>query len=320
MTAVGQADLAQSRPALLLVGHGTRSAPGVSQFQAFVDRVRKRAGETVVDGGFIELSSPPVADAVARLVATGQRRLAVVPMTLVAAGHSKGDIPGALARERTRHPGLDYTYGRPLGPHPTLLAALDERIGVVCPRRDRADTTVLLVSRGSTDPDANAEIAKVARLLWEGRGFAGVEPAFISLADPGVPAGLERCRRLGASRIVVAPYFLFAGVLPDRVVAQARGWAAEHRGVDVRCAGLLGDSDGLVDLVLERFGEALDGDIRMNCDTCLYRVALPGFAHRVGAAQTPHDHPDDPTHPHGHHHHLDGHPHHSHPHHGEPAH
>ncbi|WP_322747776.1 MULTISPECIES: sirohydrochlorin chelatase [unclassified Frankia] len=299
-------------PALLIVGHGTRSAGGVSQFQTFVDLVRTRAGGTPVDGGFIELSRPPVADVVARFVAAGQHRLAVVPLTLVAAGHAKGDIPAALARERARHPSFDYTYGRPLGPHPTLLAALDERIATVCSRADRAQTTVLLVSRGSTDPDANAEVAKVARLLWEGRGFAGVEPAFISLAEPGVPAGLDRCARLGASQIVVAPYFLFTGVLPDRVIAQARGWAAQNPTVDLRCAGLLGDHDGLVDLVLERFHEALDGDIRMNCDTCLYRVALPGFEHRVGAPQTPHDHPDDPTHPSGHHQHH-GHGHHPHP-------
>ncbi|ONH35283.1 cobalamin biosynthesis protein CbiX [Protofrankia sp. BMG5.30] len=292
-----------SAPALLIVGHGTRSAAGVAQFQEFVERVRERADGTPVDGGFIELSRPPVADAVARLVDAGHRRLAVVPLTLVSAGHAKGDIPGALARERARHPGLRYTYGRPLGPHPTLLTALDERIDAVYPHAERAKVIVLLVSRGSTDPDANAEIAKVARLLWEGRGFAGVEPAFISLAEPGVPAGLERCRRLGASRIVVAPYFLFTGVLPERVVSQAAGWAAEHPDVDVRCAGLLGDSDALVDLVFERFAEALAGDIRMNCDTCLYRIALPGFEHRVAAPQAPHDHPDDPAHPHGHHHH-----------------
>ncbi len=296
----------QPAPALLIVGHGTRSGAGVSQFQAFVDRVRERADGTAVDGGFIELSRPPVADAVARLVATGQRRLGVVPLTLVAAGHAKGDIPGALARERARHPELRYVYGRPLGPHPALLAALDERIGRVCSRDERADTTVLLVSRGSTDPDANAEITRVARLLWEGRGFAGVEPAFISLAEPGVPAGLDRCRRLGASRIVVAPYFLFTGVLPERVIAQAHGWAAHNPTVDLRCAGLLGahdggDHDGLADLVLERFREALGGDIRMNCDTCVYRVAMPGFEHRVNAPQTPHDHPDDPAHQHDHH-------------------
>jgi sirohydrochlorin cobaltochelatase len=218
-----------------------------------------------------------------------------VPLTLVAAGHAKGDIPASMTRERQRHPGLDVAYGRPLGPHPVLLELLAARLEAVCPTQLWEQTYVLLVGRGSTDPDANAEVFKVARLLWEGRGLAGVETAFISLAEPGVPAGLERCRRLGARRVVVLPYFLFAGVLPDRVAAQARAWASGHPDVDVRYAALIGDCDELADLVLERYREALDGDIRMNCDTCLYRVALPGHAHRVGAPQHPHDHPHDPS-------------------------
>jgi sirohydrochlorin cobaltochelatase len=152
---------------------------------------------------------------------------------------------------------------------------------------------VVLVGRGSTDPDANAEIAKVARLLWEGRGYGGVEFSFISLAEPSVPAALHRAVLLGARRIVVAPYFLFPGVLPDRVVSQSREFAAGRPGVEVAVAGLIGACGELTGLVLERYDEALGGDIRMNCDTCAYRVALPGFADKVGRPQTPHYHPDD---------------------------
>jgi sirohydrochlorin cobaltochelatase len=248
---------------------------------------------------------------VTELVEQGVRRFAAVPLMLVSAGHAKGDIPAALAREKERHPGISYTYGRPLGPHPSLLAVLERRLdealgGTVRTPEDRADVTVLLVGRGSTDPDANAEVHKVARLFWEGRGFAFVEPAFVSLAWPGVPEGLERCRLLGAKRVVVAPYFLFSGVLPDRVAEQARTYAAANPDLEVRCAGVLGtDLDSkagepLADLVLERYEEALAGDIRMNCDSCVYRIAMPGFEERVGAPQTPHHHPDDPAHPHSH--------------------
>jgi sirohydrochlorin cobaltochelatase len=165
---------------------------------------------------------------------------------------------------------------------------------------DLADTAVVLVGRGSSDPDANAEICKVARLLWEGRGFDAVEPSFVSLAEPSVPATLERVRRLGARRVVVAPYFLFPGVLPDRIAAQSAAFAADHPVLDVRVADVIGDCDELADLVLARYHEALHGDIRMNCDTCAYRVLLPGFEDKLGAAQTPHHHPDDPSHGHGH--------------------
>ncbi|GAA2191399.1 uroporphyrinogen-III C-methyltransferase [Micromonospora lupini] len=310
---------------LVIVGHGTRSAAGVDQFAALVERVRRRGDIGDVEGGFIELSRPPLTDAVGALVARGHRALVALPLVLTAAGHGKGDIPAAMAREQERHPGLTYRYGRPLGPHPLLHDALAERIDAALADAapsdaspaetspagvDRAGTWVALIGRGSTDPDANAEVAKVARLLWEGRGYAGVEPGFISLASPSVPEVLDRLRRLGARRIVVAPYFLFAGVLPDRIVAQSAEFAAAHPDLDVRVAEVIGDCDALADLVLERHAEALGGDIRMNCDTCAYRVLMPGFADKVGRPQRPHDHPDDPV---GHHHHH-GHDHHGHGH------
>jgi len=321
-------------PPLIVVGHGTRSAAGVEQFVALARRVRARAAlpdgaalaPADVEGGLIELARPTVGEAVNLLLGgdgVPGRPIVAVPLVLTAAGHGKGDIPASLARERLRHPGLTYRYGRPLGPHPVLQRLLEERIDAALaasPQRqplpredpaDRAGTHVVLVGRGSTDPDANAEVAKVARLLWEGRGYAGVEPSFVSLAEPSVPAALDKVRLLGARRVVVAPYFLFAGVLPDRIVDQATAWAAAEPQVDVRVAGLIGDCDELADLVLERYREALDGDIRMNCDTCAYRIALPGFEDKVGRPQTPHHHPDeDGGHGHGHHH--DAHDHHDH--------
>ena len=322
---------------LLIIGHGTRDATGVAQFRQLIGRVRDQSAGRLpaVDGGFIELSAPSVSEVVpglagGRLADGGPAELVAVPLVLSAAGHGKGDIPAALAREQVRHPGLRYRYGRPLGPHPVLLDVLEARIDAALAleargvdargvdaqgaesrgvgARDltargsdaRAGTHVVLVGRGSTDPDGNAEVAKVARLLWEGRGYADVTLSFISLTGPSVPAALERARRLGAERIVVAPYFLFAGVLPDRVAAQAGAFAEQHREIDVRVAGLIGACDELAGLVLERYAEALHGDIRMNCDTCAYRIAMPGFADKVGQAQTPHHHPHDVTAGHGH--------------------
>jgi sirohydrochlorin cobaltochelatase len=219
---------------------------------------------------------------------------------LSAAGHAKGDIPAALARERTRHPGLRWSYARPLGPHPQLVELLAARVAAVAGARAPA---VLVVGRGSTDPDANADVVKTTRLLWEGRGYPLAETAFVSLARPDVLEGLERCRLLGARQIVVARYFLFPGVLPDRVAARAGQYAAAHPELDIRCADVLGDCDEVAALVYERYHEALSGDIRMNCDLCVYRIAMPGFEHRVGEPQHPHDHPhdhDSSPHPHDH--------------------
>nr|WP_202035760.1 sirohydrochlorin chelatase [Streptomyces mexicanus] len=293
---------------MLIAGHGTRDDAGAEAFRDFVRRLGQRRPDLAVAGGFIELSPPPLGEAVTELVERGVRRFAAVPLMLVSAGHAKGDIPAALAREKERHPGISYTYGRPLGPHPALLRVLERRLeeALEGTAEDRSDVTVLLVGRGSTDPDANAEVFKAARLLWEGRGYAGVETAFVSLAAPDVPSGLERCARLGARRIVVLPYFLFTGILPDRVRRQTQEWAAAHPGLEVRSADVIGPEPELLDLVLERYEEAVKGDLRMNCDSCVYRIALPGFEEKVGLPQQPHFHPDDDGHHghgHGHHHH-----------------
>jgi sirohydrochlorin cobaltochelatase len=303
-------------PPLLLAAHGTRDQAGVDAFTALTERVGVLAAvqRTPVAGGFIELSPPPLREAVAALASGGPGRMVAVPLMLSAAGHAKGDIPAALARERTRHPGLTWAYARPLGPHPALIDLLAARIAAVSrrggsqggywvrpPVANTVNPAVLLVGRGSTDPDANADVAKTARLLWEGRDYPFAETAFISLARPSVPEGLERCRLLGARRIVVARYFLFPGVLPDRVAEQAAGYAAEHPELDIACTDVLGDCDEIAALVYERYREALTGDIRMNCDVCVYRIAMPGFEHRVGQPQHPHDHPHDPhDHAHGH--------------------
>lgn len=279
---------------LMIVGHGTRSAEGVTAFRAFVDRVRRLAGESLpaVGGGFIELSAPSLGEAMTSMPVLSNPEMVAVPLVLTAAGHGKGDIPAALARERLRHAGLRWRYGRPLGPHPVLLDVLADRVDAALAGASREGTHVVLVGRGSTDPDANAEVAKVARLLWEGRGYAGAEFCFISLAEPSVPAALDKVRRLGADRVVVARYFLFPGVLPDRVAAQSREFAAST-GLDVRVGGVIGDCPDLAGLVMERYEEALRGDIRMNCDTCAHRITLPGFADKVGRPQVPHHHPHD---------------------------
>ena len=292
-----------NRPPLLLAGHGTRDPAGVAAFTAFTTRLQARFAPQGIDvaGGFIELSDPPLRDAVTELTGRGHRRVVAVPLVLSAASHAKSDIPAALARERARHPGLNWSYGRPLGPHPVLLDLLAARIaGQAWHDPGGPPPAVLLVARGSTDPDANAEACKIARLLWEGRDYAFAETAFVSLASPDVQAGLERCRLLGASRVIVARYFLFPGILPDRIAEQAGEYAVAHPELDVRCAEVLGDCDELAGLVAERYHEALAGDIRMNCDVCAYRTALPGFEDRVGAAQRPHPHPHDDGHVHAH--------------------
>ena len=290
-------------PALLIVGHGTRDPRGAEEFHDLVSLVRKRSQNLSVEGGFIELSRPPISECVDRLVEDGACEISAVPLMLLAAGHAKNDIPATLVREGMSHPEVRFSYGRALGVRPELLKLMDERISAVVPEDEKENTAVLVVGRGASDPDANSDMYKISRLFFEGRPYPMVETAFVSLASPKVPEALERLRKLGARRVVVFSYFLFAGVLEERIREQSEAFATTNPDIEVRHAGYFGPSEEVADLILDRHREALSGDIRMNCDVCVHRVAMPGFEEKVGAPATPHYHPDEPGHDHGHHHH-----------------
>jgi sirohydrochlorin cobaltochelatase len=288
----------EADPALLVVGHGSRDPRGAREFHDLLGLVRRRDPSLTVEGGFIELSRPPISECVDRLAEQDARDVAAVPLMLLAAGHAKDDIPATLVREKLNHPGITFHYGRALGIRPELLELIEERISSVVSETEKEETAVLLVGRGSSDPDANSDLTKIARLFYEGRPYPLVESAYVSMTPPGVAEGLERCRKLGAKHIAVFSYFLFTGILEERIRGQSESFAATNPDVEVRYAGYFGPDSRVADLLVERYAEAVEGDIRMNCDVCVHRVALPGFEEKVGAAATPHYHPDE----HGHHH------------------
>ncbi len=227
--------------------------------------------------------------------------MVAVPLVLLGAGHMKNDGPGALARARLRHPGVDVAYGRDLGVHPTVLALAEARAREAMAAAAPSDHATVLVGRGSSDPDANSELYKACRLVWDRRRLGMVEPAFVSLAPPGVSEALQRCPGWVPPRITVVPYFLFAGVLPDRIRAEARAWASRpsrRRGprrptTSVRCPNW----PAWCSSATRRRGA---GDAHMNCDCCAFRTALPGYEERVGRPLVVHGHAHDHRH-HDHH-------------------
>jgi sirohydrochlorin cobaltochelatase len=270
-------------PVLLAVAHGTAERAGIAELDALVERVRALAPGLRVALAYVDHEPPSVSAALAGLAREGAA-VVTVPLLLVAASHSKGDIAGAIRLARSAYPGFAVSYGRPLSPSPELFDVVLDRLAAV---GAGSDTAVLLVSAGSADPDANAEMFRTARLLWELRGGAApVEVAFASAAAPTVTEGLARLRLLGHAEVVVAPYFLAPGKF---ITAVARDAVAEGALV----ASVLGAHDGVARTVLQRYAEAVDGGVLMNCDTCVYRVAMPGREARVGLPQRPHSHPSD---------------------------
>ena len=270
---------------LLGVAHGSRDPASQAVVEGLLERAAALRTGLRTHAAYVDNASPSIRAALATLVADGVRDVAVVPLLLTPASHSKTDVAGSVQAGRLDHPGLRLRYGRPLGPHPVLVDVLARRLAEA---GADDDDPVLLVAGGALDPDANAQVAATARLLWEGRSWPSVDVAFASTTRPTVPEALDRLRRLGHPRVSVARYFLGPGYLPRLVVKQAA-----TVDVEVVVSEPLGVSDRIASLLLGRYDETLTGDVRMNCDVCLYRIALPGREDAVGAPQEPHTHPDD---------------------------
>lgn len=262
---------------LLLVGHGSRSEEGRAELLELSGRVTAAAPDLAVEAGFLELSGPPAGSALDRLVSRGVERASVIPLMLNAAGHSKSDVPAIVLDGRRRHRGVALQYGRPLGPDHAILSLAQRRIAAA----GGHGLPLALLARGTSDPDANSDACKAARLVGECAGSPVVVTGFSGVTWPSVPQALDQLRLLGAVRIVCFAWFLFTGVLVERMKSDFALFSAQS-GVEVLDAGYLGPDRSLVQLVLERHAEALGGDIRMNCDVCAYRRPFPGLEGRVG--------------------------------------
>jgi len=278
---------------VMLCGHGSRNQRAVGEFAALADTLRDRLPGVPVEYGYLEFADPVIHAGLDRLRALGLKRILAVPGMLFAAGHAKNDIPSVLNTYAARHPGLDITYGRELGVDPRMLRAAGERIGAalagpaVVPR-DK--TLLLVVGRGASDPDANANVAKVMRLLWEGMGFGWGEVAYSGVTFPLVAPALSHIVRLGYSRVVVFPYFLFTGVLVKRIYDAVDEAQAAHADIDFVKAPYLSDHPLVVDTFIDRLREMLVGENLMNCAMCKYREQVLGFEAELGRAQESHHH------------------------------
>ncbi len=318
---------------LMICGHGSRDPRAVAEFATLVERIRARVGrEWPVAHGYLEFARPVLREGLDRLRDKGCDRILAVPGMLFAAGHAKNDIPSVLNAYANDH-GIRIDYARELGLDAKMIHAAKARIEEAIAAAERRihphDTLLLVVGRGSSDPDANANVAKLTRLLLEGLGFGWAETAYSGVTFPLVGAALQHVVRLGFKRIIVFPYFLFTGILVERIYAAADAAARAHPEVDIIKAPYLNDHPLVVETFLERARGILEGDTAMNCALCKYRTQLPAFEHQVGEPQISHHHHVEgigtgshpqahasASHEHAHHHHHHHHHHdHDHAHH-----
>lgn len=288
----------QSHPPLVLLGHGTRDREGRQAFLDFAERFQQYDLSRPIIPCFLELTEPLLQSGLDQAVERGYQELTVLPVLLFAARHGKFDITQALDQARLQYPHLTLYYGRHFGISLHWLTLWQQRLqqiqanSLVPPE----ETLLLFVGRGASDPDANGDVYKLARLIWEGSGYQGVEVCFTGITHPRLEAGFERIWTWNPRQVIVLPHLLFTGVLVKRIQTVVQQQQTDHPQVPIHLLPEIGTDPALFELIKEREEEARLGQVQMNCDLCKFRRA-------VGVSQgSHHDHGHGSDHHHHHHH------------------
>ena len=305
---------------LVIAGHGSRDADGTREFEEALMLLKQRQPDRVITHGFLEFATPTIDEALRENVRMGSRKIVMVPGILFAASHGKNDMPVELLSVKPEFPEVEFHYGGPMGIHPLLLKLFQERIisaeaqsAQMIPRHE---SLLVVVGRGTTDPDVNSNVNKLARMVEEGMGFGSSYVCYSGTAKPLVADGIARAAQMGYRRVVVIPYFLFTGILIKRIYGAIDEVQPKFSDVEVLKAGYLGVHPHVTDVWVEKAREALVGINSSNCSLCKYRTQIVGYEGEVGKVQEAHHHHvrgilgDSHTH----HHETEGAHSHSHPH------
>ena len=289
-------DNSEIKYGVMICGHGSRSKSAVAEFAVLAEKLDPLFPDWPVEYGYLEFATPVIKTGLDRLREQGVNHVLAVPGMLFAAGHAKNDIPSVLNTYAAEHD-ITIQYGRELAVDLKMLKAAGQRVtealdqadaehGVV----DRHNTCLVVIGRGSSDPDANSNVAKIARMLVESLGLGWCETGFSGVTFPLVEPCLEKVSKLGFKRIVVFPYFLFSGILIDRIYGFTDEVAARHPEIEFVKAGYLNDHDDVIATFADRVKEILTGNNNMNCSMCKYRAQVLGFEDEVGLPQESHHH------------------------------
>jgi len=301
-----------AKTGIMVCGHGSRDKDAEVEFALVAEGLKKRFPDMPVEYGFLEYSAPNIHMGLNNLIKQGVEHIYAVPGMLFAATHAKNDIPSVLTTFADTQEDLEVSYGAELGLQDAMIEAFQARIyesmGIdpENPPESLYDTMLVVVGRGTSDTQANAEAAKLTRLVNENMGFGWADTVYSGVTYPSVGVGLDKLLKLGFKRIVVAPYFLFTGRLIKRITGYVNKVAAENPDVEFINTPYLRDHDKVIDAFELRVRELFTDKVSSEEDL------MTSFKRRLAAGEIDvhHHHaeyqdPEVHTHTHDH----DGHEH-----------
>ena len=291
---------------VLLVGHGSREKSGNDEIEVFAQQWRVRQPTWRIEICFIEFSDITMSEGLRR-AAVGARRVLVVPLILNAAGHVKMDIPQAIDGARLKFPGVQFMYGPHLTACDPILSILKRRLKGAMQTLDMPDPTttgVVILGRGSSDRQANGDMAKMARWVMEETDHELVDLAFTGITWPRLEKAVQRQSLLGMTQVVVLPYYLFNGTLVERIARQVANLQLQYPTIRFISTAYFGFEREIFELLEARVNDLKGGmaESLMPCDGCKYREF--GVANGMGGHHhddaVPHHHDHDHAHGHDH--------------------
>ena len=292
--------MADKKIGVMICGHGSRSQAAVDQFSILAEKLPALLPDWPVEYGYLEFANPVIRDGLDSLRAQGCTKILAVPGMLFAAMHSKNDIPTVLNTYAAKHD-IDLSYGRELGVDPKMVRAAGGRVQAAVDAANAEhgelplhETALVVIGRGASDPDANSNVSKIARMLWEGMGFGWAEVGYSGVTFPLVEPCLDHVAKLGYKRVIVFPYFLLTGILIDRIYGFTDKCAEKYPEIDFVKAEYLNDHEFVLETFAERVLEQMGAVPIPNCGTCRYRtqvLEVDGAApHIITAAERAGDH------------------------------
>lgn len=287
---------------ILLVGHGSREVSGNLEIEEFAHQWRAKRPDWQIEVCFIEFSDVPMDLGLDRAAEKGER-VYVLPLILNAAGHVKMDIPAAIEQARSRHPSIEFLYAPHLTACDPILTILKRHLRKAMNKLDMPDprtTGVIVLGRGSSDRQANGDMAKMARWLMEEGDHELVDLAFTGITHPRIERVVQRQVLLGMTQIVILPYYLFTGTLIERIQRQVEHLRLQYPQIRFATSTYFGFEKEITELLEQRVHDLQHGAPQgmMACDGCKFR----SFAAEHG--MRPHHHGPDDHHHHGHAHHT----------------
>ncbi len=112
---------------------------------------------------------------------------------------------------------------------------------------------LLLIAHGSRRLASNEEVRALTRVMEQNsdHDYTIIECAFLELAEPSIPDGVNACVAKGAKTVTVLPYFLSAGrhVATD-IPEELQKSQTQHPQVEIKMAPYLGSAKEISNILI----------------------------------------------------------------------